>query len=31
LADEKGLYLPPGPTGGKLWRLKYRFNGDEKL
>ncbi len=31
LADEKGLYLLLQPTGGKLWRLKYRFNGKEKL
>lgn len=31
LADEKGLYLLLQPTGGKLWRLKYRFEGKEKL
>lgn len=31
LADEKGLYLLVQPTGGKLWRLKYRFGGKEKL
>lgn len=30
-ADEKGLYLFVAPTGGKLWRLKYRFEGKEKL
>jgi hypothetical protein len=28
--DEKGLYLEISPTGSKLWRWKYRFNGKEK-
>jgi integrase len=31
LADEKGLYLRVRPSGGKLWRLKYRIAGEEKL
>lgn len=31
LADEKGLYLLVNPAGSKLWRLKYRFDGKEKL
>src|SRR5262245_15691497 len=33
LADEKGLFLlvNPLPAGSKLWRLKYRFAGKEKL
>lgn len=31
LPDGKGLYLLIAPTGGKLWRLKYRFAGKEKL
>jgi integrase len=26
-----GLYLEVAPSGGKLWRLKYRFGGKEKL
>ena len=30
LADGKGLYLLITPTGGKLWRLKYRVDGKEK-
>jgi integrase len=30
LADEKGLYLEVVPSGGKLWRMKYRFSGKEK-
>ena len=30
-ADEKGLFLLVTPSGGKLWRLKYRFDGKEKL
>lgn len=29
-ADEKGLYLEVAPSGGKWWRLKYRFDGKEK-
>jgi hypothetical protein len=31
LSDEKGLFLLLSPTGGKWWRLKYRFGGKEKL
>ena len=31
LADEKGLYLLLSPSGGRWWRLKYRFSGKEKL
>lgn len=30
LSDEKGLFLLVQPTGGKLWRLKYRIAGKEK-
>ena len=30
LSDEKGLYLLVAATGGKLWRLDYRFNGKRK-
>jgi hypothetical protein len=30
LSDEKGLYLSIEPTGGKLWRFKYRYGGKEK-
>ena len=29
--DGGGLYLLITPTGGKLWRIKYRFEGKEKL
>ena len=29
--DGGGLYLLVTPTGGKLWRLKYRFGGKERL
>jgi integrase len=29
--DERGLFLLVTPTGGKWWRLKYRFEGKEKL
>jgi hypothetical protein len=25
LFDEKGLYVVVMPTGGRLWRFKYRF------
>lgn len=31
LFDERGLYLLVNPGGGKWWRLKYRFDGREKL
>lgn len=30
LADGGGLHLLITPSGGKLWRLKYRINGREK-
>ena len=28
--DSGGLYLEVAPSGGKWWRLKYRFQGKEK-
>ena len=31
MADGGGLHLYIAPTGGKLWRLKYRLHGKEKL
>lgn len=31
LSDGAGLFLLITPTGGKLWRFKYRFGGREKL
>lgn len=31
LADGGGLYLLVNPNGSKLWRLKYRYAGKEKL
>jgi integrase len=31
LFDGGGMYLEVAPTGGKLWRLKFRFDGKEKL
>lgn len=30
LFDGGGMYLEISPTGGKLWRMKYRFEGKEK-
>ena len=30
LFDGLGLYLEVSPSGGKWWRLKYRFAGKEK-
>lgn len=30
LSDGGGLFLLVTPSGGKLWNLKYRFNGKEK-
>ena len=31
LSDAGGLYLYVSKTGGKLWRMKYRYEGKEKL
>src|SRR5256886_10454994 len=31
LFDERGLYLLVTPTGGRLWRLRYRMGGRENL
>lgn len=31
LSDGQGLYLLIKPSGGKLWRFKYRFEGKEKV
>ncbi|MDD2893403.1 MAG: integrase arm-type DNA-binding domain-containing protein [Halothiobacillaceae bacterium] len=30
LTDEKGMYLYVHPSGGKLWRFDYRFEGKRK-
>lgn len=30
LGDSLGLFLLVQPSGGKLWRMKYRINGREK-
>ncbi len=30
LGDTAGLFLLIQPSGGKLWRFKYRFEGKEK-
>ena len=31
LSDGAGMYLLITPSGGKLWRIKYRIGGTEKL
>ncbi len=31
VTDERGLYLLINPTGSKLWRWKFRFDGKEKV
>lgn len=31
LFDGGGLYVLLTPTGSRLWRMKYRFGGKEKL
>ena len=31
LADGEGLHLEVSPAGGKLWRLRYRYGGKEKM
>ncbi len=30
LGDSHGLFLLVQPSGGRLWRLKYRLDGHEK-
>ena len=30
MSDSSGLFLLVEPTGGKLWRMKYRIDGREK-
>ncbi len=30
IGDAGGLFLLVQPSGGKLWRLKYRLDGREK-
>ncbi|MEX3990809.1 tyrosine-type recombinase/integrase [Paraburkholderia sp. EG286A] len=30
ISDGRGMYLEVSPSGGKYWRLKYRFNDREK-
>lgn len=30
LSDEKGLHVLVAPSGGKYWRMAYRFNGKQK-
>ncbi|HZX70533.1 MAG TPA: Arm DNA-binding domain-containing protein, partial [Rhodanobacter sp.] len=30
LFDGGGMYLEVAPSGGKWWRLKYRYGGKEK-
>jgi Arm DNA-binding domain len=31
MTDSGGLHLVISPSGGRLWRWKYRFEGREKL
>jgi integrase len=31
LFDERGLFMLLTPSGGRLWRLRYRYGGVEKL
>lgn len=31
ISDSGGLYVIVKPSGGKLWRWKYRFHGKEKM
>ena len=30
VADERGLYIEVSPSGGKLWRFRYRIGTVEK-
>jgi Arm DNA-binding domain len=29
--DARGLFMLVAPTGGRLWRFRYRYGGKEKL
>ncbi|WP_297045470.1 Arm DNA-binding domain-containing protein [uncultured Desulfovibrio sp.] len=31
LAAGEGLYVEVAPSGGKWWRIKYRFGGKENV
>ncbi|GBQ09050.1 Arm DNA-binding domain-containing protein [Saccharibacter floricola] len=31
LSDSQGLFLYVQPNGSRLWRMKYRFGGKERL
>jgi hypothetical protein len=31
LFDERGLFLLVTPSGGRLWRFRYRLSGVKKL
>ena len=31
VSDGGGLFIQVTPTGGKLWRMAYRYNGAQKL
>ncbi len=31
LSDQRGLLLVVRPTGAKWWRLRYQFQGKEKM
>jgi len=31
VADSGGLALAVSPSGGKLWRYRYRFNGKQQI
>ncbi|OGA14497.1 MAG: hypothetical protein A3H32_11795 [Betaproteobacteria bacterium RIFCSPLOWO2_02_FULL_63_19] len=31
IADSAGLYLEVSPSGGKLWRFKYRFDRKQRM
>ena len=31
VADEKGLCVEVTPSGGRLWRFRYRFNGKPNM
>src|SRR5689334_11621707 len=30
IADAEGLYILVAPSGSKMWRLAYRYNGKQK-
>jgi hypothetical protein len=31
MSDGRGLFMEVSPNGAKYWRMRYRYNGKQKL